>query len=158
MISRVWLQDAGNMLRTPFDLVELPPPGFAIPDLEVIVDPGDNDFPLEAGVAEQGSRNHDPSLLVQLRLGRAGEEMALQLAAFAAERIETRDARLEPLLPVLPRVCIQAAVHAARDDDAAGHGVSEPGRKGEPVLVVDGVFVLSKQHVRAISSLHFLPL
>ena len=42
------------MLRTPFDLVELPPPGLPIPDLEVIVDPGDNDFPLEAGVAEQG--------------------------------------------------------------------------------------------------------
>ncbi len=121
------------------------------------MDPGDNDFPLEAGVAEQGSWNHDPSLLVQLRLGRAGEEVALQLAALAAERIETRDARLEPLLPVGPRVRVQAAVHAARDDDALGQRVSEPGRKGEPVLVVDGVFVLSEQHVRAISGLPLSP-
>src|ERR671914_1071854 len=99
------------MLRTPFDLVELPPPGFAIPDLQVIVDPGDDDVPLEACVAEQGCRNHDPSLLVQLRFGRTGEEVALQLSAFAAERVELRDARLEPLQPVAARIRVEAPVH-----------------------------------------------
>ena len=86
----------------------------------MIVDPGDDDFPLEAGVAEQGSWDHDPSLLFQLRLSRAG--VALQLAALAAERIETRDACIGTV-PPSPRVCVEAAVHAARDDDAVGHRI-----------------------------------
>jgi hypothetical protein len=56
------------MLRTPFDLGELEPPGGAIPDLEVVVDTGDDDVPAELRVLEQRARDTDPPLLVELRL------------------------------------------------------------------------------------------
>src|SRR3712207_8225046 len=48
---------------TPFDLVELPAPRLAVPDLEVIRDPGDDDVTLETRVAEERSGDHDPPLL-----------------------------------------------------------------------------------------------
>src|SRR5205814_10711784 len=40
----------GNILSTPFDLGELAAPGVAIPDLEVVVDSGDDDVPAELRV------------------------------------------------------------------------------------------------------------
>jgi hypothetical protein len=43
----------GNILSTPFDLGELALPGGAVPDLEVVVDPGDDDVAAELRVREQ---------------------------------------------------------------------------------------------------------
>src|SRR5947208_3251722 len=61
------------MLRTPFDFPHLRAPGGAIPDLQVVVDPGDDDVPAELRVLEQRRGEHDPPLPVGDRRGRAGE-------------------------------------------------------------------------------------
>src|SRR5205809_6721901 len=63
----------GNILSTPFDLDELALPGGAVPDLEVVVDPGDDDVAAELRVLEQSGRNAHTALLVRRLLARAGE-------------------------------------------------------------------------------------
>src|SRR5215207_4014136 len=153
------------MFCTPFHLVEFPPPGLSIPDLEVVGDTGDHDVARETGVLEESARDHDPALLVELRLAGAREEMALELAAVGLERIERADASLEALAPVAGRVRIEAPVHASRDDDAGGQLLAKLRRQREPVLVVDGVFVFAEEHDRAITGLplsttldHYSPL
>src|SRR5205809_5678984 len=67
----------GNILSTPFDLGELALPGRAVPDLEVVVDPGDDDVAAELRVGDQRGRQAHAPLLVRRRLTRAGEEVAL---------------------------------------------------------------------------------
>src|SRR4029453_19022126 len=140
----------GNMLGTPFHLVELPPPALAIPDLEVVVHTSDDDVPLEAGVPEQRRGDHDPPLLVHLGLRRAREEVTLELASFPAERVELTDAGLKAFHPVGPRIGVETAVHASRNDDAFGQVLSKPGREREPVLVVECVFEFAEEHGRVI--------
>src|SRR5436190_10528788 len=76
----------GNILSTPFDLGELALPGSAVPDLEVVVDPGDDDVAAELRVLEQRGRDAHPPLLVRRRLAGAREEMTVHLAAFLAQR------------------------------------------------------------------------
>src|SRR6266542_4568817 len=78
----------GNILRTPFDLLDVVAPGRAIPDLEVGAHPGDHDLTADAGVPGQRLRHEHAPLLVGLRLGRAGEEVAVHHASFAAEGVE----------------------------------------------------------------------
>src|SRR5215208_1846599 len=145
------------MLRTPFHLVELPPPRLSIPDLDVVGHAGDDDVPREPGVPEQGRGNHDPPLLVQLGLGRAGEEMALEPAAVGVERVQANDARLETVTPLVARPHIEASVHASRKDNAGRQLLAEARREREPVLVVDGVLVFAEKHDRAITDLPLLP-
>src|ERR671939_1582051 len=58
----------GNMLRTPFDLCQLAPPGVAIPDLEVVVNARDDDVAAQLRVLEERGRDPDAPLLVELRL------------------------------------------------------------------------------------------
>src|SRR3954467_9934529 len=77
----------GNMLRTPFDLGELEPPGGAIPDLEVVVDARDGDVAAQLGVLQQGAWDPDAALLVELRLDGAGIEETLHPAPFLAQWI-----------------------------------------------------------------------
>src|SRR5262249_61573364 len=77
----------GNILRTPFDLVQVSAPRGAIPDLEVVVDPRHDDLLPKAGVRAERRRHHHPALLVQLCLGRTGEEAALHHPSFLAEPI-----------------------------------------------------------------------
>src|SRR5437764_12185816 len=134
------------MLRTPFDLGELAPPGGAVPDLEVVVDARDDDVAAELRVLDQCGRDPGPALLVELRLRRAGEEEALHPAALLAERVERREATLDERVPVRARVRVQAAVDAPRHDDPVHEGLPEPGRQGEAVLVVDGVLVFAEEH------------
>src|SRR5947199_2304908 len=67
----------GNILSTPFDLGELAAPGVAIPDLEVVVDSGDDDVAAELGVLEQPGRDDHATLPVGQGLGRPGEEVTL---------------------------------------------------------------------------------
>src|SRR5581483_1015309 len=60
---------------------------------------------------------------------------------------------------VVARVRVEAAVHAARDDDPAGERLPEPGGQREPVLVVQGVFILAEQHLpRRPTVNHYPPL
>ncbi len=126
VISRVGCKTFGNILCAPFHLVQLLAPLGAIPDLEVVVDAGDDDVPSEPGVPVQSGRHEHAPLLVELRLGRAGEEEPLQLARLLAERVERRErATGTERVPVARAIDVEAAVDAARDDDAA-----RPTRRG----------------------------
>src|SRR3954447_2759277 len=136
----------GNMLRTPFDLGELEPPSGAIPDLEVVVDTGDDDVAAELCVLEQRGGDSDAPLLVELRLRGARIEEALHPAALLAQRIERSEPALDERAPVLRRIGEEAAVHTARHDDPLGEGLPEAGRQREAVLVIEGVFVLAEKH------------
>src|SRR3954452_7863482 len=75
----------GNILSTPFDLGELALPGGAVPDLEVVVDPGDDDVAAELRVGDQRGRQAHAPLLVRRLFAGAGEEMAVHPPALLAE-------------------------------------------------------------------------
>src|SRR5207248_2080134 len=128
----------GNMLRTPFDGLQLLAPRGAVPDLQMVVDAGDDDLAAELRVLRERRRHHDPPLPVRLELRRRREEVALHHPVIAAERVERSEPPLDEFVPLLPRVDEEAPVHAARDDAAAGKGFPEPGWKGEAVLLIDG--------------------
>src|SRR5712691_3291951 len=131
----------GNILRTPFDLCQVAAPGLAVPDLEPVVDAGHDDFPAELRVPDQGGRKHHAALLVEVGLGRRGEEVAVHLTAFLAERIQRGESRLDESSPILTTVGVEAPVEAARDDDTVLEGLPELGGKSETVLVIDRVLV-----------------
>src|SRR5436305_10984133 len=108
----------GNILSTPFDLGELALPGGAVPDLEVVVDPGDDDVAAELRVVEQRGRNAHPPLFVRRRLAGAGEEVATHPPPLLAQWMQGGERRVAVALPGGRRPRIDAAVEAARDDDA----------------------------------------
>src|SRR5512135_829802 len=108
----------GNILSTPFDLGELALPGSAVPDLEAVVDPGDDDVAAELRVREQCGRDAHPSLFVRRRLAGAGEEVAVHPPALLAERMQGGESRVAVVLPALGRPRPDAAVEAPRHDDA----------------------------------------
>src|ERR1041385_4698229 len=154
----------GNILSTPFDLGELALPGGAVPDLEVVVDPGDDDVAAELRVLEQRGRDAHPPLFVRRRVAGAGEEMSLHLTAFLAQRMEGREGRLAVVVPTRRRPGPEAAIEAPGDDASVLERTPELGREREPVLVIDRVLVFTKEHGAAlpISPLsptinHFLP-
>src|SRR5215467_1854091 len=99
----------GNILSTPFDLGELALPGGAVPDFEVVVDPGDYDIAAELRVLEQrGWKVHAP-LLVRRGLAGAGEEMATHPPALLAQRMKLGERRVAVALPSRGRPRIDAA-------------------------------------------------
>src|SRR5919205_386266 len=108
----------GNILSTPFDLGELALPGGAVPDLEAVVDPGDDDVAAELRMLEQRGRDAHPSLLVRRRLTGAGKEEAVHPAAFLAQGMQGGESRVAVVRKVVRRPCPEAAVEAAGDDDA----------------------------------------
>src|SRR6516164_8901500 len=108
----------GNILSTPFDLGELALPGGAVPDLEVVVDPGDDDVAAELRVREQRGRAADPPLLVRRCFARAREEVAVHPPALLAERVERGELRVAVAREGARRPDIDAAVEAASDDAA----------------------------------------
>ena len=55
----------------------------------------DDDLALEPGVAREDGRDEDPTLTVEVRLGRPREEEPAQLAGLARERVERGDAGLD---------------------------------------------------------------
>src|SRR5579864_1507493 len=148
----------GNILSTPFDLGELALPGGAIPDLEAVVDPGDDDVAAELRVREQCGRDAHPPLLVRHRLAGAGVEVAVHPPSLLAQRVEVGKGRLAVVLPTLERPGPDAAVEAARDDDAVVELPPELGREREAVLVVDRVLVLAEEHGAFSLIHHFAPL
>src|SRR6201989_1281284 len=125
----------GNILSTPFDLGELALPGSAVPDLEVIVDPGDDDVAAELGVLDQCGGDAPPPLFVRRRLARAGEEIAVHPPALLAQRRQIGEVRVAVVRPAGRRPRVDAAVEAARDDDSVLEHPPELGRKREAVLV-----------------------
>src|ERR1700757_5051437 len=108
----------GNILSTPFDLGELTPPGGAVPDLEVVVDPGDDNVAAELRVLEQRGRDAHAPLAVRRRLAGAGEEVAMHPPALLRQRRQRRERRVAVVLPRTRRPGVDAAVEAARNDDA----------------------------------------
>src|SRR6478672_7799693 len=108
----------GNILSTPFDLGELALPGSAVPDLEVVVDPGDDDVAAELRVLEQRGRNAHSPLFVRRRLAGAGEEVAAHPSALLAQRVQFGERGVLVALPRRRRPRVDAAVEAAGDDDA----------------------------------------
>src|SRR3954469_17211783 len=108
----------GNILSTPFDLGELALPGGAVPDLEVVVDPGHDDVAAELRVVEQRGRNAHPPLFVGRRLAGAGEEVATHPPALLAQGMQDGERRVAVALPCRRRPRVDAAVEPAGDDDA----------------------------------------
>src|SRR5437879_4337471 len=145
------------MLRTPFDLGELAPPGGTIPDLEVVVDACDDDVADELRVLQQRTGNPDPALLVELALRRARVEVALKPAALLAQRVELCKASLDRPRPVGTRVRVQAPVEAAAHDHALREGLPEAGREREAALVIDRVLVLAEKHSGPVLCLPLCP-
>ena len=70
----------GNIFCAPFDLGDLATPGGAVPDLEVVVDSGDDDVAVELRVREERRRDEHTALAVGRRVGRAGQEVAAATA------------------------------------------------------------------------------
>src|SRR5437899_5903231 len=108
----------GNILSTPFDLGELALPGGAVPDLEAVVDPGDDDVAAELRVREQRGRDAHPPLLVRRRLAGAGEEVAMHPPALLAQRRQGGELRVAVLPKGVRCPGVDATVEAPRDDDA----------------------------------------
>src|SRR5262245_59778289 len=134
----------GNKLHTPFHLFELFLPRSPVPDLDVVTDPGDDDLFPEPCVPEQRRRHHHAPLLVELRLGRSREHVAVHLSGLLAERAEALEPGSDEGIPVVAGEHKEAAVEASRHDDAALEGLAELGREGEPVLVVESVLVFAE--------------
>src|SRR5581483_4684203 len=107
----------GNILSTPFDLGELALPRGAVPDLEVVVDAGDDDVAAELRVREQCGRKAHPALPVRRRLAGAGEEVTLHPPALLAERVQGGEGGVAVVLPRGRRPGIDTPVEASRDDD-----------------------------------------
>src|SRR3954467_7123815 len=133
----------GNILSTPFDLGELALPGGAVPDLEVVVDPGDDDVAAELRMREQSWRDAHAALFVRRLFAGAGEEMAVHPPALLAERVERGELRVAVALEGAGRPDEYAAVKAPGDDAAVVEGLPELDRKCQAVLVVDCVLVLA---------------
>jgi hypothetical protein len=110
----------------------------------VVADAGDDDFTSEGRVLDERRRQHDPALLVDVRFRGAGEHEAVHLPSLAAEGVEPLEASGDEVVPALAREEDEATVHAARDHDSPTERLAELGRKGEPVLVVEGVLVFAE--------------
>ena len=93
---------------------------------------------------DEGRREHDAPLFVELRLGRAREHEPAHLPGLPAERVEALEPRAHEVVPVAAREDEEAAVHPARDHDAAPECLAKLGRQRESVLVIEGVVVLAE--------------
>src|SRR5918912_3751384 len=134
-------------------------PGGAVPDLEVVVDPGHDDLLPQPGVLAERCRHHHPALLVQLGLCRARVEVPVHQPPFPAERIELAQPRLNARLPLAPGVGGETPLDPPREDDPVGKRRTELRRKRETVLVIDRMLVLAYQHGPPRTTLnHLFPL
>jgi hypothetical protein len=134
------------MLCTPHYLLQLSAPRGAIPDLEPVAHPDDDDLAAEPCVLDQRGRQHHATLLVRRRLDGSGVVEALQHTGLVAERIEPREARLDQLLPIVRRVGLDAGIEPTGEHDAACQRLAEPRRQREAVLVIDRVVVFAEEH------------
>src|SRR3954468_15487497 len=73
-------------------------PAPAVPDLEVVHVPRDNDVAVDPGVVEQRLVEGHPARGVERRVERARREVAGELRAPGAERIQALEEALRPAL------------------------------------------------------------
>src|SRR5215207_3164030 len=136
----------GNMLRAPFDLLQVLAPDGAVPDLQVVVDSRDDDLAAESRVLDQRGRNVDPPLLVRLGFGSAREEVPVHQPCLLEQRVELGEPARDEVVPLRPREEVQASVEPTRDHAPVHEGIAELGRKRETVLVIEGVCVFAEEH------------
>ena len=138
----------------------------AVPELQVVVVARDDDLALEPGVPDERRRHEHPARAVDVRVARAREEEAPELARLARERVEHGHAGLDGHLPRLPWVDRDVPVDPAREHDPAAEHLAKARRESESALLVDRVLVGADEHrlgpwpiVVAIPTLpHFMPL
>ena len=99
----------------------------------------------------------DPALLVELVLDHVREEVPLEPPRLAAQRVELVEPAAECVPPGVLRIGEQAALHPARQHDAALELLAELRREREAGLVVDRVFVGAEEHSGAGSLPSTLP-
>jgi len=114
--------------------------------------PGHGHFAADAHFLEQPGRNHHATLLVELGVCAAGEEVALHRPGLAAERVERADPGREDF-EGCAGIDGQTAVQTTRDDDLAAKLLAKLRGKRETVLVVQGVFMVTEQHLPLLPTL-----
>ena len=133
----------GNKLSTPFDLLELLPPGGAVPDLEVIAHARDDDLPLEAACSTSGAGTITRPCLSSSASDALANMKRLIWRDSLLKGIEPGEPALDERRPALARVDDETPVHAAGKHDPVREGLPELGRKGQSVLVVECVVVFT---------------
>jgi hypothetical protein len=126
----------GNILRAPFDSFQLPPPGGAVPDLEMVVDADDDHLPAQLRVLEQMRGHRHAALFVGDVLGRPGEEVPLQAPRALAERIQRGESRLDESSPIRTTVGEDALLEAARENDPVAECLAELCGESETILLI----------------------
>ena len=133
-------------------------PRGAIPDLEVVGHAGHRHLARDPGRLEQRRRDHQPALLVELDVGRAGEEVAPHPAAVRPTSGSTASIRSAIFAQRLDGPGVEAAIEAARHDDLVLRTLPELRRECEAVLLVQRMLVLTEQHGPLRPTLpHFTP-
>ena len=115
------------------------------PDLGVVTGADDERSRRQADPLAQVRRQQDTTLLVELRLGRAGEDAAAEEPGGGVGHGELRDL-VRQECPAGKRMDGEAAVDPARDDGAAIEQGAELRRDGDAPLVVHRVPVLAGEH------------
>ena len=85
--------------------------------------------------------DHHAALFVELGFGGPGEEVPLEAPPFRAERIQRGESKLDESIPIRTTEGVEAAIEPPGDDDTLRKVLTELGRKGETVLVIEGVVV-----------------
>src|SRR5437867_2406244 len=104
----------GNIAHAPFDRAALDVPLRSIPDLDVVVDSGDDDVASEPGVLDELLREEDAPLRVELGHECPAEDVSLHLARLRRERVEIGDAS-DVRLPAVERVDVDVRLDPARE-------------------------------------------
>src|SRR5690606_10609891 len=125
---------------------EVREPAVFVPYLQAVGCADEHDVPLEGGELPEGSGQADAARRVELGLSRSRVEEADEVASAGVRERQVGEVRLD-LLPRAEGEDERAAVHAARHDHAAVHGVAEGGGNDDPSLVVDAVLELAERHL-----------
>src|SRR5688572_6642534 len=146
----------GDVARVLLGLQLVGVPGLLVPELEVVVEAGDDHVLLHAGVLPEVFGKDDPPLRVDGHVHGAGQHQA---GEGAGVRLAHRHGRelVGELLPFGGRVDVQAAVEAARDDGARLKITSEFHGNREASFVIERMVILTNKHRRFFVFPHFLP-
>ena len=115
VVSRAGCKTFGNILRTPFDFGQLLAPGGAVPDLEPVVDAGDDDLPAQLRVLDQLGGDHHAALFVELGLGAPRRRRCLwRRRPSGLSGSSADESRLDESIPIRTTEGVEAAVEAPR--------------------------------------------
>src|SRR5438105_11817556 len=115
-------------------------PSAAIPDLEVIEVAHDHKLTLDPGVLEQRLVEDHAAGRVELRVERRPGEVAGELPALRAERIEVGQEALRPALELVGGPDRHAGLEALSENQSSREGCPDACRHVEPVLRIECVF------------------